>query len=164
MTDSGELTGRLPPPDPPFDYELMQKGDFLSRETLLTHLPELASLDPKQYDLFLLGERQKIEVVFFNRGEPTCIKSTNGGLRALTDAEATIYLEKEQRRHRKGLKKGYMLLTHVDKEQLSADEQLAHDRRLLVESRYAQAHAHAQKQLEARAHSGTHVLPQAPET
>lgn len=136
----------------PLDLEGLRKGDELAEADLVALLPDLAALDHDAYQWFLLTLRGKIEQHFAARGTPVYVKNDHRGLRILTDAEATAYLGREQVRHRRALRKNFLILAHVDAQQLSGDAKRAHERRLVVESRYLQAQEQVRK----------HPLPAAP--
>lgn len=129
------------------EWSGLQKGDAITVKELLQCFPELLTISEDAWNFFLLDERDRGEKHFQRLGTPACIKVEGKGLRILTDQEATHYLAQQQEIHRRALRKNLYTLAHVVRENLTSDEQKAHERRLITESLFAQAQQQAEKSL-----------------
>ena len=110
----------------PFDYDAINKGDFLTVQALEEITGFMSGTD--SYRFKLLALREDIMRAKEAMGDPVVVKGDQHGLRVLTDSEAVPYLWQQseqslQRRWRVLRQMGYVEVTN-----LTNDEARAHER------------------------------------
>ncbi len=114
----------------PLDYEALKKGDVISQEQLEHITGEQAGT--QEFQLKVLGLREKIEGAKEDMGEPVVLASHENTLRVLTDLEASERLNGHRRRAVRLLRRTVRRFGAVDVTEFSGDELYTHNRRVEI--------------------------------
>lgn len=124
----------------PFDEKDLYKGRHFTQAELTERFPDLDSMPPEKYQLELLKYKELLDKQLQKiKGVLAYVKIEGSGIKILTDAEATAYINRLQVRARRHMANNFLRLQNVDFSALSDHERQAHERRLIIESRYVQA-------------------------
>jgi hypothetical protein len=133
----------------PVDYSTLAKGSVIEAEQCEHIIGKRR--DHRLYSVELLRLRQRIMRDMRKRGTPVTVRTVNGSLEVLTDAQASVY---NARQGRSGLRRH--VRTHhrnleVDTSKLTAEELKDHERRVLRSARLIQAINSVRQQLKIEA-------------
>lgn len=114
----------------PFDYDALQKGQIIPVEMLedITGTKKGTA----EFALKVLSQKQNLETELWLRGKLWTIsgEGCDGGLKILTDEEASIYNAKRFEANVRGMHRSHSRLMGVDVSSLTAEQRGRHEREL----------------------------------
>lgn len=121
----------------PLDFDALDKGSVITRE----QVAEISGVPPddQRFGFAVLHLRQRIEQELAARGRVLTLKTEDGGIRVLTDGEASQYNAEAINKGIAKMYRAHVRNMHVDAGLLNEKERRTHERRLEVGGRYVQA-------------------------
>jgi hypothetical protein len=129
------------------EYDNINKGDTMSQQECEKVLMMTRKDDRDRYDLALMNLARNIEQVLAAKGRPLFVRCESGGLRVMTDTEASNY---KDRHFRNSLNRAIVCHAHaqqVDTSVMSQEEKDAHRAKITTQAAFVASIAYTQQQL-----------------
>lgn len=127
----------------PLDFDALYKGDEVPVEKLQEIIQHPVASDEYRFAVMALAQRITDELS--ERGIEAVVVQRKGGLRILTDSEASIHCYNEAQRGYKMIGRNLKRQIVVDQTALTEEERRMHESRINVTSRMYQAATSARK-------------------
>lgn len=127
----------------PLDFDALYKGDEVPTEKLQEIIPHAMGSD--EYRFAIMALQQRVTDELSERGIEAVVVQRKGGLRILTDSEASAHCYNEAQRGYRLIGRNLKRQIVVDQTVLTDDERRIHESRINVTSRMYQAATAAQK-------------------